>query len=351
MFKAAVTFQRYQFTLDVDLHLEKGSITALIGASGSGKSSLFRVLSGLEQPSSGQIYSDGVCWFDADKKTNLAVQKRKVGMVFQDYALFEHLTVYENIAYGVEKSKQVDAINQWLSRIKLSHKADMYPQALSGGEKQRVALARVLVAEPDILLLDEPFSALDSAIRHDLRRELQTLISDAQIPVLIATHDLLEARFLADTLYVLADGKIIQHGPVASTFKKPQTVQAAKVLGWQNILMVSSFDSTHIEGEWGKLAYQCPHDAVTTILAVAVPLDAFTIALSEEPDLQPVEIKNSLTAVVTHYADMGDYSLIEAKLNDGSHIVLKSSAESRVFSGKILTIFINLSLLIPLSGH
>ncbi|MDH3326722.1 MAG: ABC transporter ATP-binding protein, partial [Gammaproteobacteria bacterium] len=215
MFHAAITYQRENFSLNAELSLDNGSITALVGASGSGKSSLFRLLSGLEIPSGGEIYSDNTCWFDKRKKINLAIQKRKVGMVFQDYALFEHLSVYDNIAYGVEEAVQQTVVIDWLNRINLSHKATAYPQELSGGEKQRVALARALVIAPDILLLDEPFSALDIFLRHELRRELQKIISYTQIPVLIATHDLEEARFLADTVYVLSEGRIIQHGPVS----------------------------------------------------------------------------------------------------------------------------------------
>ena len=347
MFHASISFQRYQFALDAELHLEKGSITALVGASGSGKSSLFRLLCGLEAPLTGKIFSEDVCWFDASKKINLSIQNRKVGLVFQDYALFEHLTVYENIAYGVEKTKQAVVVADWMQRIDLTHKANAYPQHLSGGEKQRVALARVLATSPDILLLDEPFSALDSAIRHDLRRELQALIVDAQIPVLIATHDLTEARFLADAIYVLADGKVIQHGPVASVFKKPETIQAAKVLGWQNILLVDLCEGDRIKGKWGELDLKS-QDSLSEIRAVAIPHDALTF------DTTPADssrIANSLSVKLTHSVDMGDHYLVEAQLTGGNRITLKILTKNQGNSpvvGVNLPVYVDLSRIIPL---
>lgn len=360
MFHATIRFQRDQFLLDAKLHLNNGSITALIGASGSGKSSLFRVLSGLEKPVSGQIYSGNTCWFDAKKKFHLDVRNRKVGMVFQDYALFEHLTVYENIAYGVEKKAQSAVVGHWLTRIDLPHKAHVYPQALSGGEKQRVALARALAISPDILLLDEPFSALDTVIRHELRRELQTLISDTQIPVLIATHDLFEARFLADTVYVMDKGKIIQHGPTDIVFNQPETVQGAKMLGWQNILPILAFDADRpdcvvIKGKWGELAYINPvtHRAVN-YCALAIPVDAFSVAspLTEASLLQSGNnpaASNFLFVTVTHVANMGDHFLVEAQLPGKNCIVLQQSIESPVTEGDELGVYVDLSRLILLS--
>ena len=341
MFQAAITFQRNDFYLNVDLCLERGSITALIGASGSGKSSLFRLLSGLEKPASGHISSSGVCWFDADKNTNLAIQKRKVGMVFQDYALFEHLTVYENIAYGVDKVAQASVVSDWLLRIELTHKAQSLPQELSGGERQRVALARALAPGPDILLLDEPFSALDISIRHDLRRELQALISDTQIPVFIATHDLTEARFLAENVYVLADGKIIQHGATSQVFQNPKTSQVAKVLGWQNIFKVDSFDGAYIEGKWGKLAYKNPS---SNLAYVAIPIEAVTLSPVVVGDLS----YNSVSAELTHSANMGEYYLSELKLADESRVTIRIFNEEKPVSGQKLTIYVDSSRLIPL---
>ena len=344
MFRADVTFKRNEFSLSAKLNLQKGSISTLVGASGSGKSTLFRLLSGLENPLTGEIYSDDVCWFDGAKKYNLPVQCRKVGMVFQDYALFEHLTVYDNIAYGVQKVNRQTVVNDWLSRINLTQKANAYPQDLSGGEKQRVALARALAIEPDILLLDEPFSALDAYFRHELRRQLQVLIRDTQIPVLISTHDLDEARFLADSIYVLVDGQIVQQGPVSEVFRKPKTVQAAKVLGWQNILAVDTFNKDEVSGKWGALPYP---NAQLSISALAIPAEALT--LNPLADCAAVEVDATyLSVMVTHAVDMGSYQLIEAILPDESRLVFKNSTSQVLYQDQKISVYVDLSVLLLL---
>lgn len=336
MFSAAITFQRQEFRLVTSLALKEGSITALLGASGSGKSTLFRLLSGLEKPQTGNIYSNGVCWFEAEKKINLSVQKRKVGMVFQDYALFEHLNVFENVAYGVEPAKQKKVVNDWLKKVNLTHKASCYPLQLSGGEKQRVALARALATEPDILMLDEPFSALDGYLRHELRRELQSVISHTKIPVLIATHDLNEARFLADTAYVMSEGEIIQSGTISQLFKNPKTIQAARVLGWQNILPVSSSDECYLRGTWGSLKL---NNDCKNVAALAIPIDAISIMHSK--DSNPV-----LSAQITHRVDMGSYTLLEVKLEGNNQLVLHTNLDNCLSLGERIYLSVNSSKLL-----
>jgi len=331
----------------VEIELSCGSITALVGASGSGKSSLLRLLTGLMKPDSGYIHSDGVCWFASTRNRNLAVQQRKVGMVFQDYALFEHLSVYDNIAYGVvPKANRQQVVADWLERINLRHKADVYPQDLSGGEKQRVALARVLATKPDVLLLDEPFSALDTHLRHDLRRALQSIICDTQIPVLIATHDLDEARFLADSIYVLSGGKIIQHGPVPEVFQTPKTIQAAKVLGWQNILLVDSFEAGRISGQWGQLV--CPDVSQNDnqqISAVVIPVRAISVVTSSHATDSPDQL---LSLVVMHSADMGGHYLVEGRLGEKNIVILSFYSDKKPDIGQILLISIDYTQIIPL---
>jgi len=346
MFHANVTFRRNEFHLSAELSLNSGSITALIGASGSGKSSLFRVLCGLEQPLSGQIYSEDVCWYDGEAGKNLALQKRKVGMVFQDYALFEHLTVFENIAYGVDSTIQDVVVGDWLNRINLTHKAGAFPQDLSGGEKQRVALARALAIAPDLLLLDEPFSALDVTIRHDLRRGMQTLIADTQIPVLIATHDLVEARFLADFIYVLSEGKIIRHGTVSDVFQNPKTISAARALGWQNILPVDDTGQFGVKGPWGTLVIGKENFVgKVNINAIGIPIDAIA-------HMEPIEVglaSSKLDVVLTHCADMGGYYLVDAKLLDNTCISFHIVSSQKPIPDQKLVIFIDLSRIVPLS--
>ena len=348
MFKASITFKRKHFYLAADLVLKKGSITALVGASGSGKSTLFRLLSGLEKPDSGRIASDDICWFDGEVGCGLSPQNRKVGMVFQEYQLFEHMTVFDNIAFGVEKAKRDVVVPAWLKRINLQDKASAHPQDLSGGEKQRVALARALANSPDILLLDEPFSALDAHFRHELRRQLQNLIKDTQIPVLMATHDLEEARFLANSVYVMSEGKTIQHGSVSEVFQHPKSIAAARVLGWQNILPVNAVAEHEITGEWGSLAIR---DANQDTQAAILPVDAIQLVGADKNCRQTADLScTQHTLLVSHFVDMGSYSLIEASFPNGSRIVLRTTQVHSLQIDEKINIHINLHQVVLLSN-
>ena len=323
MFSAKIKFQRNnqhrnqssnqqnKFMLDAEIELKAGCITALVGPSGSGKTSFMRLIAGLEKPQSGFIRSADKFLYHDEKKICTVPQKRKVGLMFQDYALFDHLTITENIAYGVEKSKRKKVVEFWLQRISLSHRAKDYPHMLSGGEKQRVALARVLACEPDILLLDEPFSALDTILRHELRRELQLLIKDSAIPVLIATHDLVEARLMADQISVMVKGKIIRQGEISEVFRHPNSVEAARALGWQNILPVEKIVGCVVSGSWGELTLSEPPKK--NILAIGISDD--NICLSRDTDADAIDAK------ILNVVDMGDGQIIELSLSDDTSLI------------------------------
>lgn len=187
----------------------------ILGPSGSGKSLLLKTIAGLTRPDRGHIRLDGTTLFDAAAKINLAPQQRKMAYLFQDYALFPHLSVRQNIAFGLthgllnpRASQHHDTVEHWLDAFQLRPVADQLPEELSGGQRQRTALARALVAKPKALLLDEPFSSLDSALRSHMRRELDELQRRLQVPMLLITHDQEDAEVFGEQVLYMRDGTL-----------------------------------------------------------------------------------------------------------------------------------------------
>jgi sulfate/thiosulfate transport system ATP-binding protein len=210
----------------VSLSIPSGALIALLGPSGSGKTTLLRILGGLEYPTSGRVL------FDGEDATGLSVQNRRAGFVFQHYALFRHMTVFENIAYGLRSrprpSRPTNAeierrVNRLLELIQLPDIGKRYPSQLSGGQRQRVALARALAIEPRMLLLDEPFGALDARVRKELRQGLRHIHDTTGLTTVFVTHDQDEAMELADLVVVMSMGRIEQVGKPADIRAKPKT--------------------------------------------------------------------------------------------------------------------------------
>jgi sulfate transport system ATP-binding protein len=204
----------------IDLELEPGSLTALLGPSGSGKSTLLRVIAGLERADSGAVRIAGR---DA---TRLPANRREVGFVFQHYAAFKHLTVARNIAFGLEIRRRPKAeirrrVEELIRLVHLDGMADRYPAQLSGGQRQRMALARALAVEPEVLLLDEPFGALDARVRQELRAWLRRLHDDMHVTTVFVTHDQEEAMEVADRIVLMNGGRIEQDGDPASIYEHP----------------------------------------------------------------------------------------------------------------------------------
>jgi sulfate/thiosulfate transport system ATP-binding protein len=210
----------------VSLAIPSGALIALLGPSGSGKTTLLRILGGLEYPSSGRVL------FDGEDATGLSVQERRAGFVFQHYALFKHMTVFENIAYGLRArpratrptNPEIDRrVNKLLELIQLPDIARRYPAQLSGGQRQRVALARALAIEPRMMLLDEPFGALDARVRKELRQGLRDIHDSTGLTSVFVTHDQDEAMELADLVVVMSMGRIEQVGKPAQIRANPKT--------------------------------------------------------------------------------------------------------------------------------
>jgi molybdate transport system ATP-binding protein len=226
------------FTLEIDLHAEAG-LTVLFGPSGSGKSMTLRAVAGLMRPDAGRIVVAGRVLFDAQAGINLPPQQRRVGFVMQDYALFPHMTVAENVAYGLAGRPRDEvrrAVAEMLHLMELDGLEARRPAQLSGGQQQRVALARALVTRPQVLLLDEPFAALDATLREQLRHELQTIQRHFRIPTLFVTHDLAEAYFLAERMAVVDEGRVLQIGTPHEVVYRPADLRVARATGARNVL-------------------------------------------------------------------------------------------------------------------
>lgn len=191
-----------------DLTIRDGEFLTLFGASGAGKTTLMRMIAGLETPDGGIIEVDGEVWFESTKKINLPPQKRSIGFVFQDYALFPSMSVRENLLFAAETAEQKQGVDELIDLIELSNLSDRRPDTLSGGQKQRVALARALVRRPKILLLDEPLSALDPSMRQKLQDELSLIHSRLGVTTLLVSHDIAETVKLSDRLASVVSGRI-----------------------------------------------------------------------------------------------------------------------------------------------
>ena len=214
---------------NLSLDLQQGEILALIGPSGCGKTTSLRMIAGFEQPDAGQVLLEGI---DA---TPIRPEKRGIGMVFQDYALFPHMTVAQNVLFGAPR-KDARNLARYLSLVGLEGFDDRFPDQLSGGQQQRVALARSFAAQPRLILLDEPFSNLDAALRSIARREIRKLLKSTGISVIFVTHDQEEALSFADRVAVMHDGRLLQIGPAAQVYDRPTDAFVAGFLGRTNLL-------------------------------------------------------------------------------------------------------------------
>lgn len=248
------TFGNYKASDHVTFEIEKGKLIALLGPSGSGKTTILRMLAGLERQDEGDIYIDGVCVND------VPVKDREIGFVFQNYALFPYMTVFDNIAYGLkvrkaEKEYIKKRVTELLELVGLSGLEKRYPAQLSGGQRQRVAFARALAPNPSVLLLDEPFAAIDAKVRQELRSWLKEMIEKIGITSIFVTHDQDEAVGVADEIIVMNQGRIEQMGSPVEIYKNPKTPFVAQFIGDSTV--VTDYDRIR-----GFEIYQDRHSAV-----------------------------------------------------------------------------------------
>jgi molybdate transport system ATP-binding protein len=234
MLEASVRVRRGRLHLDVALDVADGEVLAVLGPNGAGKSTLLRVLAGLLAADEARVVVDGEVWDDAAGQ--LPAHRRRLGMVFQDHLLFPHLSVVDNVAFGlrtrgVGRHAAREAAAAWLRRVGIGDLADRRPAALSGGQAQRAALARALVGDPALLLLDEPLSALDARTRLTVRAELRHHLADYRGSTVLVTHDPVDAMALADRVVVVEDGGVVQSGPPADVARHPRTDYVARLVG------------------------------------------------------------------------------------------------------------------------
>ncbi len=282
------------FTLDVNF--EAGNETlALLGASGCGKTMTLKMIAGIEKPDEGIIELDGVTLFDSEKKINLVPQERRVGLMFQNYALFENMTVYKNILMGVREGKRSEAarneVEAVMDCLHITDLADRHPSRTSGGQQQRVALARIMVSHPNILMLDEPFSALDEHLRFQMEEVVQEAINDFGKTVLWVSHSRDEVYRRADRMAILDDGHLDAIGPVDEVFRDPKTVKAAALTGCKNILRAERTDETHV-----KLT---DHDLTLTVSGVSEDITHVGIRMHHIRPVTDMSEPNQIYCTVT----------------------------------------------------
>lgn len=242
------------FTLNVKFE-ENNEVLGLLGSSGAGKSMTLRCIAGIDTPHSGRIILNGRVLFDSEKKINLPIRERKVGFLFQNYALFPHINVEENIGFGLQKNipekEKQDIINKKIEDMHLKDMGKRYPFELSGGQQQRVALARALVVEPEILLLDEPFSALDEHLRSFIINQFKDDISGFSGTTVFVTHNREEAYELCKNIIILSEGRVNTIGNREDIFNTPSTLESAKLTGCKNISRAKKINSNSIEAiDW-----------------------------------------------------------------------------------------------------
>ena len=320
----------------VDLNVPAGKLVALLGPSGSGKTTLLRIIAGLDEPDFGA----GRIAFHGEDVTRVPAGKRKVGFVFQHYALFRHMTVFENIAFGLNvrprrdrppASDIADRVHRLLKLVQLEGLDARFPSQLSGGQRQRVALARALAVEPKVLLLDEPFGALDAKVRKELRRWLRRFHEEIQLTTLFVTHDQEEALEIADEVVIMNQAKIEQVGPPQEVYDRPATPFVYQFLGNVNVLRAPALAPTVTLGAPALVRdghiYVRPHDiAISPFVAGAGGVEAeirsihaagpqARLSLEQLPGREPIEVELSRSELVS----------LDLKLHDRVNLRLRRS--------------------------
>ena len=263
------SFGSKQVIQPTDLTIDSGSFTTLLGPSGCGKTTLLRMIAGLENPDTGEIWLDNTCVFSKEKKINLPPEKRGLGFVFQDFALWPHMTVFENVAFGLRARKDTNQLKQRvqdaLKAVQLEDFAGRYPHQLSGGQQQRVAFARAIVIQSSCILFDEPLSALDALLREQMRHELKELVSKLGVTAVFVTHDQTEAMSMSDKIAVLNSGTVDQYDTPEEIYHHPATVFVARFVGKSNWLSDNALfrpEAATLTPQDNFSCYQLPATAV-----------------------------------------------------------------------------------------
>jgi molybdate transport system ATP-binding protein len=314
---------RSGFQLDANLAipLAQSPVTVLFGPSGSGKTTLLRLIAGLDRPDEGLILFRDSTWHDSSRGIHLPPQRRRAGFLFQDYALFPHMTVAANVAFAGNRERAAELMRSF----GLSDMAARYPREISGGQQQRVALARALAAGSALLLLDEPLSALDAASRLRLRTELRRMLLASRVPAILVTHDRAEAIALGDWIAVMVEGRIRQTGPVQDVLRHPADALVAESVGVENVLPaeIVSRDPGLLTLQVGPQHLQCVDAGESGPLFACIHAD--DISLSRDTP-HPSSVRNRLTGRVLSVVREGPLARVE--LDCGFPLVAVITAQS-----------------------
>lgn len=319
--KIAKNFKQQTVLKDISFGVKAGSLTALLGPSGSGKTTLLRILAGLETPTTGEVAIAG------QVINHVKPQNRGIGFVFQNYALFRYLTVYDNIAFGLRtqhwsEAKIAERVTHLLAVTGLTALAQRFPNQLSGGQKQRVAFVRAIAPNPKVLFLDEPFAALDTQIRQELRGWLKQVIHQMGITSIFVTHDHTEAIEIADEIVVMNDGQVEQIGTPAEVYNQPASQFVAEFIGHSSLLKSPQLTGYHLP--------PAPYD-------VQIRPEQVTIfKKNESPVTGPTQ-----TAVVKHVTFCGALINVELDLNGQCLFATRQAQQAPLFTGETVQLSIN----------
>ena len=281
-----------EFDLDVDFELKNGCL-GILGPSGCGKSMTLKSIAGIVNPDKGIVSlttGEETVYFDSDKKINLKPQKRNVGYLFQNYALFPNMTVEENVGIGASNSDE-NVVSEMIRRFHLEGLEKRYPRQLSGGQQQRVALARIMAYGPDVILLDEPFSAMDTSLKEKLRRELANFLNNFNGFSVLVTHDRDEAFQFCDELIILDKGKIIAKGKTVDLFENPGKVEVARLTGCKNISKIEIIDDYHVKSLDWDVTFEVAEKVSPNIAYIGIR--AHDIYPGQKDDVNALDASNS----------------------------------------------------------
>jgi molybdate transport system ATP-binding protein len=319
--------------LHLNIECMPGELHALVGPSGSGKTTALRTIAGLSNAQTGKIECDGSIWFEANDiqgiTTNLSPAQRSCGFLFQQYALFPHLSALENVCIPLYNSvaalsDRKSLAQEWLDRMGIGELSDRMPNQLSGGQQQRVALARALARSPKILLLDEPFSAIDAPTRQSLYKTLAQLRKDLSIPILLVTHDLREADLLADRITVIDQGVGLQTAPPKILFERPRNSRVAELVGINNKfegiftagkLMWTGCDRVFNVVDKGKIPPNTP-------VAWVIPADGLSLEVAQS--------NTSIEVVVEQVSTIGQIAVIQLQTTEGGQTIVWEASAAEV---------------------
>ena len=353
--------QRHPMPVTGAFNCERGQLLALVGPSGAGKTSMLRILAGLMQPERGRVTVAGETWFDSATGSFLQPQRRHVGLVFQNYALMPHLTATDNVALSLlhlPRSSRLAKAKHWLDHVRLtSSQQARRPAALSGGEQQRVAVARALAREPKLLLLDEPFSAVDQMNRQGLYQLLADLKRELAIPIVLVTHDMNEASLLADWLVVMDAGQVLQQGPPAAIHRAPRNARVADLVGIHNRFH-GVWEGPAQEPGLGLLRWTVAGDDASTVATLVVrdkrridPGQKVTWVINGDGVSlldRPARNDDEFAAVVTEARHLGEVTLATLALAEHPrvqlHLTLTGPQRARLTVAAAVVVRLDLSL-------